>query len=525
MRDFVIPGRSTVAARSAAVATSHALASASAISTLVRGGNAFDAAIAACAVLCVVEGHMTGVGGDCFVLFRHTASGRIQALNGSGRTPGAASIDELIGLGGAEIPRRSPQAITVPGAVDAWWRLHREHGRLPWRELFAAAIDYAEHGYPIAQRVAWDWARERELIMSDPGLRAIVAPSGAIPVAGDMHRQPALAATIRAIAEEGRAGFYEGKVGKCLVGYLRAMGGRHSLEDFAEQSADMVEPVSTDYRGYRIYECPPNGQGIAALVAFNILRGLTLDRLPEAEWLHLVCEAIKQGYAVRDGSIGDPAHARIPTEIMLSENFAARLRRNVTPGVARNVPPIEDVEHKDTTYICIVDPEGNAISFINSLFAPFGAGLAEPETGVFLHNRGTSFRSIPGHVNSYAARKRPMHTIIPGMIGRDGRLLSVFGVMGGHYQAAGHVTLLSRIIDRGLDIQEAIDAPRVFPFGGKLQIETAVPTALRVALTKAGHVLELLDRPLGGAQCIWLSETGAILAGSDGRKDGCALGF
>jgi gamma-glutamyltranspeptidase / glutathione hydrolase len=525
MRDFVFPGRSMVAARSAAVATSHALASASAISVLARGGNAFDAAIAACAVLCVVESHMTGIGGDCFVLFRPAATGRIQALNGSGRTPGAASIEELSGLGGAEIPRRSPQAITIPGAVDAWWRLHGDHGRLPWRELFAAAIDYAENGYPIAPRVAWDWARERELIMSDPGLRGIVAPDGRIPVAGDIHRQPALAATLRTIADGGRAGFYEGKVAKSLVGYLRAMGGRHSLEDFTSQHAEIVEPVSTDYRGYRIFECPPNGQGIAALVALNILRGLSLERLPEAEWLHLVCEAIKQGYAVRDGSIADPAHARVPVEAMLSEDFAARLRRNVTAGIARSVAPIEDVEHKDTTYLCAIDREGNAISFINSLFSPFGTGLAEPETGIFLHNRGTSFRSFPGHVNTYAARKRPMHTIIPGMISRDGRLVSAFGVMGGHYQAAGHVTLLSRIIDRGLDIQEAIDAPRVFPFGGKLQIESSVPAALREALASAGHVLEPLDRPLGGAQCIWLSETGAILAGSDGRKDGCALGF
>ena len=361
--------------------------------------------------------------------------------------------------------------------------------------------------------------------MADPGLRSIVAAGGGIPGLGDIHRQPALARTLRAIAEHGRAGFYEGDVAKKLVAYLNGMGGRHLLQDFAHQQTNYLEPLGTDYRGYQIYECPPNGQGIAVLIALNILREFDREEASDADWLHLLCEAIKQGYAARDGLVADPERTQVPVDAMLSEDFAARLRRRIKLDKAQTAAPIEDVEHKDTTYLCVVDREGNAISFINSLFAPFGAGLAEPETGVVFHNRGTSFRSVAGHVNSYAPRKRPMHTIIPGMVCREGNLVSAFGVMGGHYQAAGQVTLLSRVLDRRMDIQDAIDAPRFFPFGGKVQIEPSVSSEWRDALVRRGHVLDPLDRPLGGSQCIWLNETGAMLAGSDPRKDGCALGF
>jgi gamma-glutamyltranspeptidase / glutathione hydrolase len=527
-RDFQNRGRSPVMATEAAVAASHPLATAAALEMLHAGGNAVDAAIAASAVQCVVEPHMTGIGGDCFVLYAPAGGARVMALNGSGRAPEAATADRLRAEGLDEIPRQSAHAVTVPGALAAWARLHADHGSLPWDRLLARAIGYAEQGYAVHPRVAWDWAREAWVLRADPGASAVLLPGGSAPAMGSRHAQPALANTLRLIAREGVGPFYQGEIAERLVRFLRGRGGLHGIDDFATTSADWVEPISSTYRGCEVLECPPNGQGLAALLILNILSGFDLSKgsMSEADRIHLIAEATKLAYHHRDALIGDPSAMAVPPETLLGVDVAENLRSRI--DMRRAAPPTlwTEPEHKDTIYLCVVDRQGNAISFINSLFHLFGSGLVEPETGVLLQSRGTSFNLRPGHPNAIGPRKRPMHTIIPGMLRKDGRILGPFGVMGGHYQAAGQAALVSGLFDRGLDVQAAIDAPRFFAWDGVLQLEAAIGEETARDLARRGHRIERPGDPLGGGQAILIDHARGILtAGSDPRKDGMAAGF
>ncbi|MDJ1158854.1 gamma-glutamyltransferase family protein [Chelatococcus sp. SYSU_G07232] len=528
MRDFFQPGRGPVLAREAAVATSHPLATAAGLEILALGGNAVDAAIAAVAVQCVVEPHMTGIAGDCFVLYA-PAGQDVIALNGSGRAPAAASVARLRDLGLTEIARTSPHAVTVPGAVAAWAKLHRDHGRLPFERLFARAIAYAEDGYPVTPRVARDWAEEAPLLAQDAGARAAYLPDGRAPKAGERHAQPRLGARLREIAREGADAFYLGPTAESLVRFLNGLGGLHTLDDFAAalDGADYVTPIRTRYRGYDVYECPPNGQGLATLMILNILSGFDLsDTLSPADRAHLHAEATKLAYHHRDALIADPAHLPFPVEALLSDEVAATLRARIDPTKARPATLWNEAEHRDTVYLCVVDRDGNAVSFINSIFHAFGSTRLDPETGIVLHSRGSSFRLIEGHPNAIGPRKRPMHTIIPGMLRKDGRTVAPFGVMGGHYQAAGQAAFLSGVLDRGLNVQAAIDAPRSFAFDGVLEVEPALGEETIAALAARGHAIKRRTVPLGGGQAIWIDHgRGALWGASDRRKDGCALGF
>ncbi|WP_448206756.1 gamma-glutamyltransferase family protein [Azospirillum sp. sgz302134] len=526
-RDFSRPGRSALVASEAAVATSHPLATAAALEILQAGGNAVDAALAAVAVQCVVEPHMTGIGGDCFALYA-PANRPVVALNGSGRAPAAASVARLAELDvTGEIPRRSAHAVTVPGAVAAWTRLHADHARLPLGRLFERAIRYAEEGYGVAPRVAQDWHNDAALLAGDEGCRAVFLPGGHPPRAGERHAQPLLGQRLREIARDGAAAFYTGATADSLVAFLRARGGLHTAEDFAEavDGAEYVTPISTDYRGYEVMECPPNGQGLAALMILNTLGGFDLSpSLDEAARHHLHAEATKLAYHHRDALIGEGNPAA--TAQLLSAEVTDALRRRIDPNRAQ--PPVlwTEAEHKDTIYLCVVDRDGNAISFINSIFNAFGSAQLDPATGVLLHNRGTSFRLIEGHPNAIAPRRRPMHTIIPGLLRKDGRTVCPFGVMGGHYQAAGHAAFLSGVLDRGMDVQTAIDQPRSFAFNGVLEVESSVPDAVAADLAGRGHRVVRRGGPLGGAQAIWIDHAaGLLIGGSDTRKDGCALGY
>jgi gamma-glutamyltranspeptidase/glutathione hydrolase len=525
LRDFQKPGRSAVYAAEAAVATSHPLASMVAMEALAAGGNAVDAAVAAAAVLCVVEPHMTGIGGDAFALYFPRGSDRPLALNGSGRAPAAATPALLRGLGLAEIPQASPHAVTVPGAVAAWCRLVEGHGTKGLDELLRPAIRYAEGGYPIAPRVAFDWASEAPRLRADPGARRHLLVDGEAPALGSIHRQPALGATLRRIAERGRAGFYEGEVAADVVGRLRELGGVQTEEDFAAQDAEWVEPIRTTYRGFDVWECPPNGQGLAALLILNQLSGFDLGPgLPAAERVHLHAEATKQAYHNRDLLVADPAHLPVPVEDALSERFAERLRARIDRGRAGVARAWDEPEHEDTVCLSVVDRDGNAISFIQSLFHAFGSGIVAPRSGVTLQSRGTSFRLVEGHPNEIGPGKRPMHTIIPGLLAKGGRAVMPFGVMGGHYQSAGHAALLSGILDAGLDLQSAVDAPRSFARDGVLQLEAGIDPAVAAELERLGHRTQRLDKPLGGGQAVWIDPAGVLVAASDPRKDGCALG-
>lgn len=528
MHDFLMPGRATLVARDCAIATSHDLASAAGLEILAAGGNAVDAALAAVSVQCVVEPHMTGIGGDCFALYA-PAGGDVIALNGSGRAPGAATGARLREMGLTEIARTSAHAITVPGSISAWTKLHRDHGSLPLDRLFARAIDYAENGYPVAARVAQDWAGEAAILAGDPHASALFLPGGAAPKTGDRHAQPKLGARLREIAAKGAAGFYLGETAARMVRHLRGLGGFHTEEDFsaAMDGAEYVTPIRSKYRGHDVYQCPPNGQGVAALLILNILRGFDLS--PDvlmADRVHLHAEATKLAYHHRDALVADPAHLPLPIETLLSEEFAARLRARIDMKRAR--PPVlwNEAEHKDTIYLCVVDRNGNALSFINSIFHAFGSTRLDPETGVLFHSRGASFNLREGHPNEVGPKKRPMHTIIPGMLAKDGRIVGPFGVMGGHYQAAGHAAFLSGLLDRGLDVQAAIDAPRAFAFDGVLEIEPSFGDAVLADLASRGHVVKPRAQPMGGGQAILIDPARSVLlAGSDQRKDGAAYGI
>ena len=528
VRDFQTPTRSAVYGSNAMAATSHPQATLTAIETLLMGGNAVDAAVAAAGALAVVEPQMTGIGGDCFVLYC-PAGGDVIAYNGSGRAPAAAEAQWYLDQGISSIAVDSPHAVTIPGAIEAWHRLVTEHGSLPFGELLEPAIELAENGHPVHPRVAYDWAQAAPKMASTPTAARIFLPGGKAPAVGDKHRQPELAATLTTIATEGPEAFYAGPIAEDMVGSLNHAGGLHTLDDFAAHRGEFVDPIKTSYRGYEVHECPPNGQGLVALQMLNILSGFDVAGSGPLDTtrLHLEAEAGRLAYRDRDAFLCDPGLSGMPIDGLLSEEYAAELRRAISLDRAMGaLPKSPSLPMANTVYLCIVDEQGNAISFINSLFHVFGSGLVSDETGVLFHSRGTSFVIDDSHPNAIAPGKRPMHTIMPGMLTRAGRAVMPFGVMGGHYQPFGHAHVVGNILDFGLDVQAALDVPRIFHFGGVLEVESGVPADVADALAGLGHDVRPAGRPLGGGQAIWIDhDCGILVGGSDPRKDGCALGY
>jgi gamma-glutamyltranspeptidase/glutathione hydrolase len=530
MRNLELAGRSPVLAMNGMAATSHPLATLAAINVLQSGGNAMDAAVTACAVQCVIEPQSTGIGGDCFMLYAPAGKGEILAFNGSGRAPAAATAKRLRDMGVETIARQSAHAVTVPGAIDAWSQLLRDHGTRDLGAVLQPAIRYAREGYPVSSRIHSDWVNAAPILSKDPTSKRIFLPNGKAPALGSVHRQPELAATLEIIAAKGRDGFYTGPVAEDIVAHLKSLGGLHSMDDFAAAKGEYVKPISTAYRGYDVYECPPNGQGIIALEILNILDPL-MKGLPgplSVERLHYAIEAARLAYHDRANLIGDPAQVDVPVAKLLSEDYAKQQRARIDGEKAMaELPPGPFPLHPDTVYLCVVDKDGNAVSFINSLFHSFGSGLTAPKTGVVLQNRGDSFNTLEGHANCIAPGKRPMHTIIPGMLVKDGRAVMPFGVMGGHFQAMGHAWFLTNYLDFDLDLQEAMDLPRLFPVpGGPVEIESGVPADVVAALQACGHKTAPTTRPIGGAQGIWIDHAQGVLTGaSEPRKDGCALGY
>ena len=531
MRNLHLPGRSTIHSMNGMAATSHPLATITAINILQAGGNAIDAAIAACAVQCVVEPGSTGIGGDCFALYAPFGKGEIIALNGSGRAPAAATPEWYAEQGITSIQRQSPHAVTVPGSIDAWSKLIVDHGTMSFGDLLQPAIRFARDGFPISHRVSNDWSNNENLLSTDPTTRSIYLQDGKAPAYGTVHRQLDHANTLERITEQGRAGFYEGAIAEAIVKYLNSIGGVHTMDDFAATSAEYVTPIKIAFKGHDVYECPPNGQGIIALEILNILGGMGIESLDplSSERLHLEIEATRLAYADRDAALADPLMTNIPVDRWLSEEHAASLRARIDRLKAMPVDPLSNlVRHDDTVYITVVDKDRNAVSLINSLFEGFGSGLMAPGTGVLLQNRGISFTTDPSHPNCIAPRKRPMHTIIPGMLVKDGRAVMPFGVMGGHYQATGHVHFLHNLHVYGMDLQEAIEFPRVFPNpgGGVVDIEDGIPDSVKAELVSMGHKIARPKKAHGGAQAIQIDwENGTLRGGSESRKDGCAIGY
>lgn len=528
-RDYHLPRRSAVLAERGAAATSHPLATLIAIDILRAGGNAVDAAIAAAAALAVIEPAMTGIGGDCFVLIAPKGSDKVIAYNGAGRAPMAASAEWFLDHGIGRIPADSVHAVTVPGAVEAWCRLSEDHGKLGIDRLLQPAIDLAKKGFVVAPRVASDWARDADRLRADPAARATMLPKGKPPLAGDRIALPALAKSLAAIARGGAEPFYRGWIAADLVRRLRAEGGLHRAEDFANHRGDYAAPISTTYRGVRVWECPPPGQGLTALLLLNMLgTQKPAEGALSVERCHFQIEASKLAYLERDQHIGDPDFTRVPVKRLLSAAHARTLVARIDPGRAMPAPAQALAPHPDTTYLTVVDKDRTAVSFINSIYYGFGSGRMGPKSGVLLQNRGACFVVDPGHPNSIGPGKRSLHTIIPAMATKGGRPLVSFAVMGGHFQPVGQAHVLGNMLDYGMDPQAAIECPRLFFEEGAVTVEAGVPDSLRLELLRLGHKIVPADpaEPLGGGQAIAIDwKRGVLVAGSDPRKDGLALGY
>ncbi len=524
-RDFQLPGRSPVIACDGMAATSHPLATLAAVDTLRAGGSAADAAVAAVAVLCVVEPAMTGIGGDCYCLVSQPGK-PVWGYNGSGRAGAKASYEALRAEGMTEIGS-SIHAVTVPGALDAWEAILKSHGRFGLDRALQPAIKYAEGGFPIAARVAWDWERNVGKLKANPGAAKHYLFNGAAPKEGDVIRFPALAATLKTIAAKGARAFYEGEIADDMAKTLSTRGSFLTPDDFARHHGDVVEPISTNYRGLDVLEIPPNGQGLTALVMLNILENFdikTLDPLGP-ERFHLVLEAARLGFAVRDTHIADALHMRTPVADLLDKGFARKLASLIDMNKRAKLPS-HPAPGSNTVYLTVVDKDRMAVSFINSLYSHFGLGICTEKTGIMLTNRGSCFTLEPDHPNTFGPDKRPMHTIIPALAMRNGRCDMSFGVMGAHYQPMGHVQIIMNMIDFGMDVQQAIDAPRFFFEGEKTDVERGTPAATIEGLKARGHEVVTATSPWGGAQTIKIDwERGVLIAGSEPRKDGCALGY
>ncbi|WP_299139137.1 gamma-glutamyltransferase family protein [uncultured Tateyamaria sp.] len=524
MRDFHLPGRSPVLATSGMCATSHPLAAQTAIETLKAGGNAMDAAIAGAVLLGICEPQMTGIGGDCFVLWS-TPDGGIQAMNGSGRAPAALDAATLRAQGHSTVPIHSPHAVTVPGAMDAFCTLSDRVGTLGIDRLLAPAIHYADAGVPVAPRVAFDWINDADTLQD--GARTHFLHDGAVPKAGQIFRAPGQARVLEQVAKHGRDAFYTGEIADDMIAALTAKGGVHTAEDFASTACTDTTPISGPYKGIDLVEHPPNGTGATANLMLNILAHFdiaAMDPMGTAR-AHIEAEAAKLAYDARNRFLGD-ADYTTRLDHMMSPDTAARLAALIDPNKAMAAPaPLSEQVHKDTIYICVVDRDGMAVSLIYSIFHGFGSGIASEKYGILFQNRGAGFTLEDGHPNELKGGKRPMHTIIPGMLAQDGKPFMPFGVMGGAYQPNGHARLVSNIVDFDMDPQTAIDAPRAFSDAGNMKVERGYTDAVRADLSDLGHDVSIPDTAIGGAQAIQIRDDGVLEGASDPRKDGCALGY
>ena len=525
MRDFHLAGRSAVFAENGMCSTSHPLAASTALDVLKSGGNAVDAAIAGAVLLGICEPQMTGLGGDCFVLLKPATEDRVIALNGSGRAPKGLSAAEMRSRGLTAVPVRGVEAVSLPGAIDAFCRLSADWGKKPLAEVLAPAIHYAEHGVPVAPRVSFDWAEDGQHLQGRA--RDLFLINGQAPKPGQIFRAPGQAEVLRRIAREGRAGFYEGEVAEDLIASLRALGGTHTLDDLAATACDYGDPVSGPYKDIDLLEHPPNGQGATAILMLKILRHFDIAGMDPfgAARAHIEAEAAKLAYDARNRFIAD-ADYMTALDHMLSDKTAAALAALIDPKRAMAAAaPLTEAVHKDTIYITVVDRDRMAVSLIYSVYFGFGSGFASDRFGINFQNRAAGFTLAEGHPNEAAGGKRPMHTIIPGMIAKGGRVMMPFGVMGGAYQPCGHARFVSNVVDFGMEPQAAIDGARSFSGPDGMQVERGYTDAVRAELAAMGHEVSIPRTPLGGAQAILMGEDGVLRGGSDPRKDGVALGY
>lgn len=534
--------RTVVMAQRGMACTSNPLSTQAAIDVLRKGGNAIDAAIAANAMEGVVEPHMNGIGGDLFAIVWDAKTKKLYGLNASGRSPYTLTLAELQKRGLAHIPSAGPLPVSVPGCVDGWFELHKRFGKTPMPDILSHAIRYAREGYPVHDEAAFYWSSMIARMGDLPNVKAVYAPSGAAPKRGEIFRNPALANTLETIAKGGRDAFYKGDIARTIDAFMKKVGGFLSYRDLAEHTSDWIEPVSTNYRGYDVWELPPNGQGIAVLQMLNILEGYDFKKIPwgSADHIHRFVEAKKLVFEDRAKYYADPAFAKIPVQALISKSYAAERRALIdTNRAATRVdagnPALRD---GDTVYLTVADGEGNMVSLIQSNYRGFGSGMVPDGLGFTLQNRGEMYSLIDGQNNTFAPHKRPFHTIIPAFITKDGQPFMSFGVMGGGFQPLGHVQIVMNIVDFGMNPQEAGDAPRIDHAGsseptgergtgvGVVTLESGYPYETIRALMLKGHNVGYDLGNYGGYQAILFDAKNKIYHGAtESRKDGQAAGF
>jgi gamma-glutamyltranspeptidase/glutathione hydrolase len=550
--------RSVVMGRHGMIATSQPLASAAGLKVLQDGGNAIDAAVAAAAVLAVVEPTMTGIGGDLFAIVYDARTKRLRGLNASGRSGYASTPEGFSERGLPAVPGNGVHSVTVPGVVDGWTTLLSAYGTVPLSRLLTPAIDYAKNGYAVPEIISDDWQASEGKLSADPAAARTFLPGGHAPRPGEIFANPNLAATLQQIASGGRDEFYKGRVAAAIVADLKRRQSFLDARDFAEHKSDWVEPISVNYRGYDVYEMPPNTQGFLVLEMLNILEGFDIKSLGHnsPEYLHLLVEAKRIAFADRAAWLADAEF--VPPALLktlISKEYATSRRKEIDPAQAAQTyapaapgrsgasvsPAPRNLANKawseqeenltgqdrgDTIYLTVADNQGNFVSLIQSLYSDFGSGIVAGDTGVVLHNRGALFTLRPGHPNQIGPHKRPLHTLIPAFVMKDGKPWLSFGVMGGDHQAQGHTQVLVNLIDFGMNIQEAGEAARVNHGVGGVMVESAVPQAVRDGLMQRGHPVSEVIGAYGGFQGIVVDpRSGVLMGGSDPRKDGLAIGF
>ena len=527
MRNFHHPGRSPSYSANGMVATSHPIACKTALMTLEKGGNAVDAAIAAALVLPICEPQMTGLYGDMFALIKHPRSKKIIGLNGSGKSPTLLNADWLRSRGQTTILANSPHSITLPGAIKAFETLANDYSELGLADACQSAIHYAEHGIPVAPRVAIDWQRSADNLSNHAKSHYLI--NGAPPKVGQIFKSPLQAEILRKIARFGSKGFYDGEVAADIITSLQNLGGMHTFDDLNNVASEYVTPITADYKGSTLIELPPNGQGATALLLAKILSHFDYTKMDPLgyERVHVEAEASKLAYRARNRLIADTSYLKEEISTFFSDESSLELAKLINP---RKASPSLDSQteevHLDTVLITVVDKNRCAVSLIFSIFHSFGSGHASEKYGLIFQNRGSGFTLEKGHPNELQGGTRPLHTIIPAMVEKNGELALIYGVMGGQYQPAGHVRVLSNMIDYGFDIQKAIDVPRSFPDSSGLLLEQGYNQKLINQLQTMGHHVVRPDLPLGGAQGIVIdNDLGILVGGSDPRKDGMAIGY
>jgi gamma-glutamyltranspeptidase/glutathione hydrolase len=532
--------RSEVIAQNGMAATSQPLATQTAIYILRQGGNAIDAAIAANAVLGLTEPTGNGIGGDLFAIVWSAESEELLGLNASGRSPYDLSLEYFEENGHEEVPYRGALSVSVPGCVSGWFALHEKMGSLPMTTILQPAIDYARNGFPLTEVIASGWKGNARVLQKYEGFSDIFMPDGRTPEKGEIFKNPGLANTLEKIANEGQDAFYKGEIAKTIADYIKKQGGFLSTKDLADHTADWVEPVSTNYRGYEVYELPPNGQGTAVLQMLNILEGYDLASMGfgSAEYIHHLVEAKKLAYEDRAKYYADPDFVQIPMDRLISKEYAQARAELIDPDRAGDEYPAGELEQGNTIYMTVADGDGNMISLIQSNYSGMGSGMTPPGLGFILQNRGALFSLEEGHNNVYEPHKRPFHTIIPAFVTKDGKPYLSFGLMGGAMQPQGHVQVLVNMIDFGMNVQEAGDAPRINhasdsqPTGGKmtdggiLRMETGFSSETIQELMRKRHTIQFARGVYGGYQAIkYDAENDVYIGASESRKDGQAAGY